>query len=89
MELEQYIHAACVSPVKSTMISAAKKHYFKSWPGLTTQIIPKHLPVQLQSTTSEKIKNKDGRHVNTLQQTEARKNRPIIRGCPASGDQLR
>ena len=58
MELAQHLHAACLSPVKPTMISAVKKHYFKSWPGLTTQIIPKHLPVQLQSTTSEKIKNK-------------------------------
>ena len=70
MELAQHLHAILLFPVKSTMIAAIKKHHFKSWPGLTPQIISKHLPVQavtvqghlhqerqnLQSTKSEKIK---------------------------------
>ena len=68
MELVKYLHATSLSPVKSTMIVAIKKHQFKSWPGLTPQIISKHLTLQavmvhgyfhqehqnLQSTKSEK-----------------------------------
>ena len=46
MELAQYLHAAYLSQIKSTMIAAIKKYHFKSWPGLTPQIISKHLPVQ-------------------------------------------
>ena len=46
MELAQYLHAACLSPVKSTMIAAIQKRHFKSWPGLTPHIISKHLHVQ-------------------------------------------
>ena len=38
MELAQYFHAACLSPVKSTTITAIKKNHFKSWPGLTPQL---------------------------------------------------
>ena len=30
LELAQYLHAACFSPVKSTIITAVKKHHFKS-----------------------------------------------------------
>ena len=44
LELAQYLHAACLSPVKSTMITAIKKNHFKSWPGLTPQLVSKHLP---------------------------------------------
>ena len=29
------------------MIIAIKKHHFKSWPGLTPQIISKHLPTPI------------------------------------------
>ena len=85
MELSQYLHDACLSPVKSTMIAVIKKHHFKSWPGLTPQIISKHLPVQavtvqghlhqehqnLQSTKSEKIKTKNRRNIKTLQRSKA------------------
>ena len=47
MELAQYLHVLCLSPVKSTMITAVKQHHFKSWPGLTPQIISKNLPTPI------------------------------------------
>ena len=86
MELAQYLHAACLSPVKATMITAITRHHFKSWPGLTPQIISKNLPIpiatvqghlhqerqNLQSIRSAKIKNyKHGRHIKSLQLTKS------------------
>ena len=44
MELAQYLHAACFSPVKSTFVKGIKNNHFTSWPGLTPNIITKHLP---------------------------------------------
>ena len=35
LELAQYLHAACFSPVKSTIITAIRKHHFKSVQCLT------------------------------------------------------
>ena len=42
-ELAQYLHAAAFSPVMSTFKTAIKKNFFKSWPGLTPEVL-KHLP---------------------------------------------
>jgi hypothetical protein len=42
-DLVNYVHAACFSPVKSTLITAIKNGHFTSWPGLTEQAVEKHL----------------------------------------------
>jgi hypothetical protein len=42
-DLVTYLHACCFSPVKSTFQQAIKKGFFKTWPGLTTQLVEKHL----------------------------------------------
>ena len=44
-ELAQYLHASCFSPVISTWIQAIKNNNFISWPGLTPDLIQKHLPL--------------------------------------------
>ena len=44
MELAQYLHVACFSPVKSTFETGMKNQNFTSSPGLTPSIIAKHLP---------------------------------------------
>ena len=46
-ELAQYLHAACNSPSISTFIRAIKNNIFLSWPGLTADLITKHLPKSL------------------------------------------
>jgi hypothetical protein len=46
-QLAVYLHAACFSPAPSTFIKAIKHGYFASWPGLTTDLITKHLPLQV------------------------------------------
>ena len=47
MELAQYLHAACFSPVRSTFLKAIKNNHFQSWPGLTPDLITKHLPTSV------------------------------------------
>ena len=42
-ELADYFHACCLFPVLSTFTAAIKKGHFSSWPGLTVDLITKHL----------------------------------------------
>ena len=42
-ELADFLHAACFSPVVSTFLHAVKNNHFITWPGLTPQLITKHL----------------------------------------------
>ena len=46
-DLAMYYHRAAFSPVLSTFISAIDKGNFSTWPGLTTELISKHLPNSL------------------------------------------
>ena len=43
-DLMTYLHTACFSPSKSTFIKAIQNNFLLSWPGLTTNLIKKHLP---------------------------------------------
>ena len=43
-DLARYLHASCWSPPISTFLRAIKNGNFLTWPGLTTQLITKHLP---------------------------------------------
>ena len=45
-KLVQYLHDACLSPVKSIFATAIKKNHFKMWPGLTPGLL-KHLPTSV------------------------------------------
>ena len=42
--LVEYLHAACFSPVKATWIKAIQNNTFVTWPGLTAELVAKHLP---------------------------------------------
>ena len=42
-ELANFFHAVAFSPVPSTFIRAIHRGHFSSWPGLTTNLIKKHL----------------------------------------------
>ena len=73
MELAQYLHAVCFSPVKSTFEKGIKMNHFTSWTDLNPGIISRHLltsvaTVQghvhqerqcLQSTKKELVKPSD------------------------------
>ena len=44
MELAQWLHASCGSPKPSTFCTAIEKGNFLTWPGLTSNLVKKHLP---------------------------------------------
>ena len=46
-DLALYFHAACFSPTKSTLLKAIKNNHFIGWPGLTSTLIQKHLPLTI------------------------------------------
>lgn len=46
-DLAIFYHRAVFSPVPSTFIAAINKGFFSSWPGLTADLISKHLPKSL------------------------------------------
>ena len=45
LELAQWLHASCGSPNKSTFVKAIEKGNFITWPGLSSNLIKKHLPM--------------------------------------------
>ena len=42
-QLINYLHGACFSPVKVTFLHAIQRGFFKSWPGLTRNLVLKNL----------------------------------------------
>ena len=49
-ELAQFLHAACFSPTLATFLAAINAGFLATWPGLTTQLITKHLPKSIAMT---------------------------------------
>ena len=43
-DLLQYLHRSAWSLLTSTWIKAIERGYYESWPGLTTELVRKHLP---------------------------------------------
>ena len=46
-DLVQYLHRAAFSPVISTWTAAIDAGHFSTWPGLTSQLVRKHLPASI------------------------------------------
>ena len=49
-ELVQYLHWCAFGPVVSTWTKAIDSGYFSTWPGLTSNLVRKHLPKLLATT---------------------------------------
>ena len=47
LDLVTFFHGACFAPVASTWIKAIKNGHFTSWPGLTPELVTKHLPTSV------------------------------------------
>ena len=62
-ELAKYLHAACYSPVTSTFTKAIDKGHFKTWPGLTSNLINKHLPVSIATVKGHLVQERQ--HLQT------------------------
>eukprot|EP00957_Ditylum_brightwellii_P023958 1806580-Ditylum_brightwellii.AAC.1 len=63
----QFLHEAVGSPVTSTWMTAVKNGYFISWPGLTVDIINKHLQKLVATTRGYiEIQHKGATYANTI-----------------------
>ncbi len=59
-DIVKYLHQACGSPVKSTWLKAIEAGYFTTWPGLTTDLVKKHLPKALASAKGHLRQERQG-----------------------------
>eukprot|EP00978_Attheya_sp_CCMP212_P013058 scaffold32606_cov75-Attheya_sp.AAC.1 len=59
-ELAKYYHTACFSPIKLTWLRAIKDGNFKSWPGLTEELIKKHLPASMNTSLGHMHQTRQG-----------------------------
>ena len=65
-ELASYLHAAAGCPTKSNFIQATHNENFITWPGLTSKLISKHLPLSL--TNLKGRLNQDQQNIKTHQE---------------------
>ena len=57
-ELVTYLHQAAFSPVPSTWIAAIDEGFFATWPGLTSDLVRKHLPKSVATAKGHMRKTK-------------------------------
>ena len=57
-DLVIYLHQAAFSPVTSTWIKAIDEGYFTTWPGLTSELVRKHLPKSIATAKGHMRKTK-------------------------------
>ena len=86
-ELAQYLHAACFSPVISTWIKTINNNNFITWPGLTAELIKKHLPVS--SSTVQGHLHRERENLQSTKPSKSSKHRlkhqdnsPVLLGSP-------
>ena len=56
----QYLHQAAGSPVPSTWIKAIDSGFFTTWPGLTSDLVKKHLPKSLATAKGHLRQERQG-----------------------------
>ena len=66
-ELAQFLHGCCGSPVISTFIQAIKNNHFLSWPGLTANLIKKHLTTRI--ATMKGHMRREAQHLQSTKKT--------------------
>ena len=60
VQLAQYLHATYLSPTSRTLIQAIKNNHFISWPGLTVDLIKKHLPKSIATLRGHMTSERQG-----------------------------
>ena len=73
MQLVQYLHACCFSPVPSTFKKAIKKGFLKSFPGLTVELVEKYLPTSIATAKGRFVQER--KH---LQSTKSNKSTNVL-----------
>ena len=59
-EIVRYYHAAAGFPTKATWLKAIKNNQYSSWPGLTPEIVDKHVPESEETQKGHMKKQKAG-----------------------------
>ena len=67
-ELAQYLIGACLNPVSCTFLRAIKRNYFTSCPGLTCNLISKHLP-KVEATFKSRL-DQEQKNLRSTKQTD-------------------
>lgn len=49
-DIVTYLHQACCSPITSTWLKAIEAGHFTTWPGLTVDLVQKHLHKSIATT---------------------------------------
>ena len=60
LDLVKYLAACLFSPVKSTLLTAIKKQFLSSFPGLTSNLVKKHLPTLPATVMGHQNQQKQG-----------------------------
>ena len=59
-DLEQFLHGCAEAPVPSTWCKAIDKGHFITWPGLTSQLVRKHLPPSIPTAKGHLKQERQG-----------------------------
>ena len=59
-DLASFYHGVLGGPVKSTFLNALRKGYFTNWPGLTSELISKHLEPKIYTAKGHILQEKQG-----------------------------
>ena len=65
-DLAQYYHASLGSPVPSTLLRAIRRDHLVTFPGLTTDLIAKHLPKSIATVLRRRKYYSDGQKVRWM-----------------------
>ena len=57
-DLAHFLHGAAFRPTQSSFLRAIKQGHFNTWPGLTAQLITKHLPKAIFATSQGHLRGK-------------------------------
>ena len=64
--LIRYLHGCCFFPTKNTSIEAINHGHFISWPGLTAELVRKHLPPSIETARGHLNQERGGLQSTTL-----------------------
>ena len=65
-DLIRYLHGCCFFPTKNTWIEAINNGHFISWPGLTAELVRKHLPPSIETAKGLLNQERGGLQSTTL-----------------------
>jgi hypothetical protein len=74
-ELATYLHAALGSPVPSTLLRAIRRNHLVTFPGLTTNLVTKHLPKSLATVLGHQ--DQEAKHLRLTKALPAATTLPV------------